>query len=306
MASTLRKKYNTKRLTTLKKRPKVGFLLTFEEYVSIVENATVCDYTGVPFTASGCDSKSIERVDDTLPYQIDNCCVVTIRANRIKDMIDKETNGTIRLEDIEIFEKIKHTLSTKTREQLVAKYQLGCVDNLKTETVNQKETKMENTVNLDINIAKEYVKFCDANKGCTITFTKFKQLTLRKTCQWSGKVFDTEGTYGKKSFAKTDLEKPFSNDNVVVVCSALKIIKENNIFSTKEMNTFTKNMQDIFIMNISGTQYYTTTGRDFGYPECCIYLFIENCGMLIETLNLMVKFLVRNVQTNLDKSWSMI
>lgn len=222
MAKSLTQRYEEKKNNTLAKRPKVGFLLSFEEYCNLINKATVCDYTGLPFTPQ--DGRSIERIDSSLPYQADNCCCITIRVNQLKAVIDGDTNMTMTKEDLELIAKIRHTLDTKTRFELSGKYNPA---------VN---TAKEIS---DIDLAKAYIKFCENHKKSTLSLKAYTKLHKKKTCQWSGKKFSSvENDLGWKVYTRPDMSKPFADDNCIVVCLALSAIKKKGTFTKKQLTRF--------------------------------------------------------------------
>ncbi len=228
MAKTLLQKYNDKKEHTLRRRPKVGFLLSLEEYSNLITKSTVCDYTGEPFTAK--NGRSIERIDSALPYQVDNCCCVSIRANYLKDVIDNDVVCELTKKDMLMIGKIEHTLKTKTRFELAAKY-----NDLITTTPEEKELKKIT----EVDIAKGFVKFYEENPDTELSFKSYAKLVKRKTCMWSGKIFSsTGGRYTQKTFTKKDQTLPHSDSNTIVVCLALATIVCNNLFTTKQLTKF--------------------------------------------------------------------
>lgn len=240
------KKYQKKKQQTLKNR-NCGFELTFKEYTNLIERSTICDYTQVEFTKEGLTVPSIERIDASLPYHVDNCCMITIKANQLKNSIDTGAEDTIIIRDLELLNKIKYTLANKSVEELTYKYKVDLTElpsnkeeiivKEVTELLSNKDPKTV-SYNIDLTIAEDYIKFTQKHSECTVSFQKFKRLYLKKTCDWSGKVFDTTNHYVSRSHAKINTDLPFSDDNIVIVCTVLNTIKKNNLFTTKELNKF--------------------------------------------------------------------
>lgn len=227
MAKSLTQKYNSKKEKTLKLR-NCGFKLTIEEYKNLYARATVCDYTGMPF-GSGKKALSIERIDDNLPYQADNCCMVTMEANEIKERMRKGAEFNPAEAIIASF--IKNTLTTKTREQLVDKYQTS------------KETIMVSIdvplelgtkgLSKDVALARAYVQFAESEKDCLVSFAKYKSLRMRKTCCWTKMAFVSKSAHVKRTFTKINLDLPYSDDNIVVVCKILAQLRDQGFTATQ-------------------------------------------------------------------------
>lgn len=236
--STL-KKYNRKKSQTLNNR-NVGFELTFEEYKTIYNKATTCDYTDEPFDERDSDYHiSLERIDKKLPYRKDNCCLVIQKANLLKDVIEDGDEGGLKLRDKELIDKIKTTLESKTRLQLAGKY----FPELLIEKVIEGEVIMvEDNKHTDLQVAQEYVKLSSKEESFEVSFNVFKKKYLRKTCEVSGKVFDETNHYTSKCIAKVDVDKPFSDDNICVVCVVFNTMMNNKLFTQKELSMASKNI----------------------------------------------------------------
>jgi len=235
--SAIRKKYDWKKKQTLEQRS-VGFELSFEEYKSLRERGKTCDYTGVVFDKV--NLFSIERIDVNKPYRADNCCCVTAHANLLKDRIDKGYEGKISLSDIDLVNKIKHTLATKTTEELTRKYRL--TEQIEDATMAQEPGLSLNSQLLDVVIAKSYIAFSEAHTDSSVGFSKYKRLFIRKSCEWSGKVFDEDNNYLNKVFIKKDETLPFNDDNIMVVCRVLNTIKFRGLFTSNELLKYSKNL----------------------------------------------------------------
>ena len=76
--STVTKLYRNKSESSVKRG--INFELTFEQFL-VYRNEMkegYCDYTGVKLSLN---TGSLERIDRTKGYTVDNCCVVTQRIN---------------------------------------------------------------------------------------------------------------------------------------------------------------------------------------------------------------------------------
>lgn len=222
MAKSLQQKYNAKKKSTLEHR-NVGFELTFEEYSNLINRATVCDYTGVKLTSSGKHVASIERIDASLPYRVDNCCMVSRHVNSLKDFVEKGTNASLKMEDIELISKIKEALSNKTREDLTRKY----------------TTVIQERPHSDVNVTKKYLQFTENYPTHNLSFSKFKKLSERKTCCWSRKPFEGIDAL-KPVFITTSGE--FDDESTVVVCKVVSQIFNKGLFTKDQLLRVVQNL----------------------------------------------------------------
>lgn len=227
---SLRKKYSSKKNKTLKSR-NVGWELSFEEYKNLHLNKTNCDYTGLPFKEDDVRYfASIERIDKNLPYRKDNCCMVTVIANQLKDSIEEGEEGDLRIKDLELVEKIKSTLSSKSRLELAGKY----FPELQEEEIMVSDNKGK-TVHTDVEVARYYAEFSVNEDDFQTSFATFKRKYLKTKCELSGKVFDKDNHYLNKKITKKDYTKPFSDDNIQVICLVFDNMLKNNLFTKKEL-----------------------------------------------------------------------
>lgn len=224
MAKSLQQKYNAKKKNTLAQRT-CGFELTFEEYCNLINRATVCDYTGVKLTSTGKHIASIERIDASLPYRADNCCMVSRHVNSLKDYLEKDINASLKMEDIELIGKIKETLSSKTREDLTRKYTSPTVDRPHT----------------DVSVTKKYLQFTEKYPTHNLSFSKFKKLSERKTCCWSRKHFEEEESL-RPTFVTTSEE--FDDENTVVVCKVVAHLYNKNLFTKEQLLRVVQNLSE--------------------------------------------------------------
>lgn len=238
----LRKRYDKKKRLTLKNR-NVGFELSFEEYKTLMTKADKCDYTGENFEDNVTHLfRSIERIDKNLPYRKDNCCIVTVQANQLKDILEEDV-GKIAIEHIETLLKIKDTLRSKTRLELASKYfpevlHSGKQDSsieekiiLKSEDVNVEQGNNHT----DVEVAQAYIEFAKESEDFMVSFSMFKRKLLKTKCEFSGKTFDKKNHYLHKRITKKDYEAPFTDDNITVICLVFDNMLKNNLFTKKEL-----------------------------------------------------------------------
>lgn len=128
----LLKKYRRKQNNARKRD--IEFDLSWEEYLLFGKKLLgdgVCDYTLIPFDMHTDENglgnpfyPSLERIDDEGPYAVDNCCVVGLRCNSLKDcLVDKKTAVLIKDEtDRKIVQQMMLHLSEERMEKLKGDY----------------------------------------------------------------------------------------------------------------------------------------------------------------------------------------
>lgn len=128
----LLKKYRRKQNNARKRD--IEFNLSWEEYLLFGKKLLgdgVCDYTLIPFDMHTDENglgnpfyPSLERIDDEGPYAVDNCCVVGLRCNSLKDcLVDKKTSVLIKDEtDRKIVQQMMLHLSEERMEKLKGDY----------------------------------------------------------------------------------------------------------------------------------------------------------------------------------------
>ena len=128
----LLKKYRRKQNNARKRD--IEFNLSWEEYLLFGKKLLgdgVCDYTLIPFDMHTDENglgnpfyPSLERIDDEGPYAVDNCCVVGLRCNSLKDcLVDKKTSVLIKDEtDRKIGQQMMLHLSEERMEKLKGDY----------------------------------------------------------------------------------------------------------------------------------------------------------------------------------------
>lgn len=219
MAVTWAKKYRNK-IASSKQRG-IDFDLTLEEfkvYWSLPNG--VCDYTGVPFQVKGHNAPSLERIDKHKGYTVDNCCMVTVRANSLKDVIVDEHGATrVSLADLEMMKCISEKI--KTPEQLTSKYKqlmeknemVNNVENLTFVSPSTQETTVV-TMHSDMDLIKGYTAF---GHGKQVSFSKYKSLLARKTCEITKATFEEGSGMLSKVFITKDYSETFTDENTIAV-----------------------------------------------------------------------------------------
>lgn len=241
------KRYNHKRKNT--KSRNIDFNLTLEEYITYNHfHDGYCDYTGVKFDHNVEQLKpTLERIDKHRGYSLDNCCLVTARANVLKDvLIDENASTRISLADLKMIEgiaeiikdPIKITEKYKKRyeemkmqaiimpKQTSIKHQQGPASSATTQPTDT-NTKMDLS-HPDVSIAKLYTAFgADRN----VSFGKFKKLLSLKRCQITRKEFST--TTQDRLIVQLDKTKPWSDANVICVHATTKAVMDLGLSSSE-------------------------------------------------------------------------
>jgi hypothetical protein len=207
----------------------VTFELTLEQFrnLYIINNGT-CDYTGLPFDLSDpCTQNyySIERINDKVGYVEGNCCIVSRRANSLKDcLFDKHTKdfSTLKSDNAAVAELLLKNLSVELLQNLKEKYKLSTNTNqervkMGSVTSESATSVMVNELPCDVHIASCYASWCKSmqNNGLTVelTFNDFKRIWTRKTCVLSGRTLQTE----EKDIVIIDTNLPVSKNNICLV-----------------------------------------------------------------------------------------
>jgi hypothetical protein len=205
MAKSITAQYKAKRENAEQRG--IEFKLSLEEYKVyqwFKKNGGTCDYTGVPFTSTGENIMSIERINKNGAYSFDNCCLVTVKANGLKDtVVDEGCKTKITLADLEVMNKIKELV--KSPENLTKKY-FDKYNEMWGENVVEKEPV--SVPHDDVEIAKNYISFAKNN---SVSFSKYKSLLERKTCQITRTPFKDDMV-----FITTD-DNVMNDSNILVV-----------------------------------------------------------------------------------------
>lgn len=237
MAKHIETKYNTKKNST--KRRGIDFDLTLEQfkmYWSLPSG--VCDYTGVPFSGK-CTSPSapsLERIDKHKGYTVDNCCMVTVRANQLKDIIvDENGSAKLSLSDLETLKIISEKI--KTPEQLTSKYKqlleknemANKVENLTFVSQSTQEPTAV-TMHSDMDLIKGYTAF---GHGKHVSFSKYKSLLARKTCEITKATFEDGCGMLSKVFITKDYSETFTDDNTIAVSKCVAGVLKSGLNETQ-------------------------------------------------------------------------
>jgi hypothetical protein len=193
--STVTKLYRNKSESSVKRG--INFELTFEQFL-VYRNEMkegYCDYTGVKLSLN---TGSLERIDRTKGYTVDNCCVVTQRINHLKDRIIDEGGDYVGITETEReqLKALRRKLESGFDFTLKYKQRLGLLGNEYSNTsVSEDKVMMENNeINCDVEIAKSYLKFCENNN---VSFNAYKKAYTRSTCAITKRKFEDNGYFSK-------------------------------------------------------------------------------------------------------------
>lgn len=224
------KKYANK-VSSCKQRG-ISFDLTLDQFkVYWSLPSKVCDYTGEPFAESGTckpNAPSLERIDKTKGYNIDNCCMVTSRANQLKDVIVDEGGATkLSLSDLEVMKVIADKI--KEPEALTSKYKQlmgeeGMSNKVEVPTVTTP------VAHPDVELIKGYTAF---GSGKQVSFSKYKSLVARKTCDITKAVFEDGSGMLSKVFVTKDHSDTFTDKNTIVVVKCVAGILKSGLNETQ-------------------------------------------------------------------------
>lgn len=207
----------------------IPFELSIDEFIRLKEKATTCDYTGEVFTVD--NPPTIERIDDRQGYTVDNCCMVTKRANQLKAQYLenaakwKGSKNPKVYKDLVILNKVKDTLKNKTKEQLVSKYKIAEVTKMTTPTKTTNPTPTD-----DVNIAKGYIDWVgeDATRS-KVSLVAYRKQIKRKTCAVSGVPLSKKDWYHEGVLIRLDKEKPYTDKNIAMVANITKGVLEAKV-----------------------------------------------------------------------------
>lgn len=195
MGATVSKLYRNKRDNATKRD--ISFDLTFDQFLVYHKEMRegYCDYTGVKLASN---KGSIERVDKNKGYHVDNCCVVTQRINHLKDVIIDEGRECVNAtpKELEHIENVRRKIASGFDFTLKYKQRLGLLSNEYSNTsVSEGKVMVENNeVNVDVEIAKSYLKFCENNN---VSFSAYKKAYTRSTCAITKRKFEDNGYFSK-------------------------------------------------------------------------------------------------------------
>ena len=247
-------KYANKKRNALQRG--ISFTLTKEDFNRLQERSPTCDYTGTEF--SEYLVKSVERIDNTKGYTVDNCCMVLEEVNKIKGKyIEEGRNPPQDPRVLGILNTIKKTLKEKTREELTYKYRISDEEYAKmtNQTLTLKKTKEEPSIGhtkdttissdpyCDFSIAKQYIEWIGNDEEKTsVSLATYKRELLRKSCKLSGVKLDNSDWYHESCFVKLDKTLPFSNSNIARVSNIARGMLEANLSKSniKKVLTYTK------------------------------------------------------------------
>lgn len=263
--------YKTKMLNA--KNRNIEFLLTEEEYnllYSIGRSSQGrCAYTNQKFLTTRPEHPqypTIERMDPEGPYSLENCVMVTLEANQIKNTLD--TGCLPKTEHAKnIYNRLRVMTEDPNWKQIIwdaqVKPQLYKLKNkpVQTTKIKQEEQEMSQTqtssfianknidFNQDLEYAYNYAKLGKALNAVGVVFelgfNEYKYFMQKKTCQLTGKAFEENDT---KSLYFKDKSLPACKANCLVTTKTIQEAVDTMLVSVKlnksELNKLFKNLNN--------------------------------------------------------------
>ncbi|MCP3683617.1 MAG: hypothetical protein GY861_13100 [bacterium] len=227
------KKWRNKKSSCAKR--KIPMLLSQEEFTYLYQHHNmVCEYTGDKMSTDHLKDNyiSLERIDETLPYQSGNICFITKAANHVKgSMFDHKTNSGIKLlgkhretffklVDVIRDEEYINNLKNKYTQENIKRMMSGDELDIKEQTQFTKGKIMKTTITqhtIQQNRLRKYLKFVDEMEkfGCTVSMSasQFNVKHQRQTCSLSKQPLDHTNPY----YLIKDKTQPVTKDNLLIV-----------------------------------------------------------------------------------------
>ncbi len=271
----IKKRFKSKRQDCNKRN--LEFEFTYEDFYKFcryLDEHPICAYTGEKLTSISDrkNSASIERVDGSKGYSIENCVWTTTRANRLKGVWDarsKMVSVSFTKPQLVLMDKI-FKADIKSELHNIYKFVKEVEYNMTVNAINNVETKEQNqisdakdtnensnciniyatntenssvySVNDDVSLAVSYSKFaehCQQHVDFLLSFNEYKKLMSRKKCQLTMQNFDEEH---KRSLFVIDKTQPIVVSNLLTVDLKLRHNLDSFIGKTKLTNKQLKNI----------------------------------------------------------------
>lgn len=268
----IKKRFKSKRQDCNKRN--LEFEFTYEDFYKFcryLDEHPICAYTGEKLTSVSDrkNSASIERVDGSKGYSIENCVWTTTRANQLKGVWDarsKMVSASFTKPQLVLMDKIfqadiKSELNNiyKFVKEVEYKMTTTATNNVETKEQNQiSDAKDQNensnciniySVNEDVNLAVSYAQFaehCHQHVDFLLSFNEYKKLMSRKKCQLTMQNFDEEH---KRSLFVIDKTQPVVVSNLLTVDLKLRHNLDSFIGKTKlnnkQLKRIFKNLGDV-------------------------------------------------------------
>ncbi|AAQ64111.1 hypothetical protein KVP40.0040 [Vibrio phage KVP40] len=201
--------YNVKKAECEKRG--IAFNFTEEQWKTLqnMKNGGRCAYTNHPFNPSSKKMRAtVERIDESMPYEPKNCVLVTQLANNVKCNYIEQNQPVSKAnaEEVHTLKQIQRVLADdKKVKSIIQTY----IERYKGEVI---ETPMT-----DLEITKLYVKYATEaqrkGKHFEITIGDFKRTVSRKRCQVSKVLLPN---MKQRVVRVIDDSKPITCDNIQV------------------------------------------------------------------------------------------
>ncbi|AUR85799.1 hypothetical protein NVP1081O_064 [Vibrio phage 1.081.O._10N.286.52.C2] len=200
------------------KRREIAFNFTKPQWDTLINLKTSmrCAYTNHPFSPQGPMSATVERIDESKPYEPGNCVLVTQLANQLKaDYIENDGDESkADKNEIHVLGVIRRVLGKPEKmKDIVQTY------------LDHYKGPIASTESSDLDIAELYCKYSRKAQrngvAFQITLGQFKRAVSRSTCQVS-KVHLPDIKH--RVVRVLDSSKPVTLDNIQVTSQAIDAI----------------------------------------------------------------------------------
>lgn len=217
-----------------------------------LRNKVNCFYSDKPFNheKNHDHSPTMERINEHLPYSLDNCVWVTKEVNNLKQVYI-ENNGPYTkasAEDIRKVTRIKKllnspdTLLKKKEEYLLPVRKRIQQENLEAAQLRQELTRQQQEVEL-AGMFNSFGKMClDANVKMPLRFSDYKRTLTRTKCQITGEVLPQK--LSERAIWVKDKTLPVTKDNIL--CTTINIQNGLDSFEANSKITGIENIAQVF------------------------------------------------------------
>lgn len=237
--SYLLHKYKVKKKKTEEDRL-IPFKFSEQEWLDfhkVLYSGITCAYSNQEFIFRDhhSQSPSIERIDDNLPYQVDNCVWVNHFSNGIKDHLSRGGNPESLSTQMQVglARRIQRIIDSQEALKEIRKPYEHLYNNLPEErATDMTKSNKEQHTNTEIDIANQYADFgsfveqqCEAQFN--LTFTEFKRVIQRKKCGLTGRDMEYPALF------VVNKTLPVDKGNIIVCDKTLQDALDTMIVSAK-------------------------------------------------------------------------
>ena len=217
-----------------------------------LKNKVKCFYSDQEFVHVTNDNKSptMERIDEHLPYSLDNCVWVTKETNNMKQtFIENEKSPSILNQDnkrkltrIKKLLNSPNTLQKKKEEYLLPIRERIKQENLEATRLRKELERQSKEVEL-AGMYNEFGKLClDNNVKMPLRFSDYKRTLTRVNCQITGEPLPEK--LSERSIWVMDKTLPVSKDNIL--CTTKDIQNGLDMFEVNSKLSGIRNISKVF------------------------------------------------------------